>query len=226
MWEDGSIHAERRWAAAVAQLGKCPGIIIDLGGRVPFEGYLKREFLGATTIYVCVDIDLSARPNLAGDAGHIPIATGSVAGLLCNAVLEHVPEPHRVVDEIYRITKPGAPVLVSVPFMYPYHDRADYFRFSDDGLRYLFRKFTEVDLVPLGDYAFAVTAILTGFSPRATRWLSPFTRLIRRALLTIAKQRARSGSGGRNLLRSLEHTAVGWYVYMQKPIDSGGTPAQ
>ena len=217
MWGDGNIHAERRWQSAVAQLGQCPGVVVDLGGRAPFEGYLKREHLADVTTYVCLDISPVARPHLVGDAMRIPLADCSVSGLLCNAMLEHVPQPHRAVEEIYRVLKPSAPLLVSVPFIYPYHDRADYFRFSDDALRYLFCQFADVEIIPLGDYVFAATAFITGFSARATRWLVPIMSIMRSVLRAIAKRQSRSSHGKRNLLRSLERTAVGWYVYARKP---------
>jgi SAM-dependent methyltransferase len=63
--------------------------------------------------------------------------------VIIDAVLEHVPEPHKVVEEIFRIVRPGGRVYCLVPFVYPYHGYPhNYFNFSKDALEFLFHKFS------------------------------------------------------------------------------------
>lgn len=50
-----------------------------------------------------------------GDANAMPYADNSFDCVICNAVLEHVPRPLNVVDEIKRVTKPGGLIVIGVP---------------------------------------------------------------------------------------------------------------
>ena len=63
---------------------------------------------------------------------------------MIDTVLEHVPEPQKVVDEIFRVLKPGGKVICLAPFIFPYHAYPKhYFNFSKDGLEHLFRAFSK-----------------------------------------------------------------------------------
>jgi SAM-dependent methyltransferase len=60
------------------------------------------------------------------DATAIPVPDGSFDAVLCTEVLEHVPEPVRVLEEIGRIVKPGGWAFISSPLgsglhQQPYH---------------------------------------------------------------------------------------------------------
>jgi SAM-dependent methyltransferase len=49
------------------------------------------------------------------DAAAIPVADGAFDAVLCTEVLEHVPEPIRVVRELGRILRPGGRLLLTAP---------------------------------------------------------------------------------------------------------------
>jgi SAM-dependent methyltransferase len=52
------------------------------------------------------------------------------------SVLEHVDDPFKVVEAIFKICKPGAYFFNSTPFVFPYHPSPnDNFRFSPNGLK-------------------------------------------------------------------------------------------
>jgi SAM-dependent methyltransferase len=69
------------------------------------------------------------------------------------SVLEHLYDPIRAVDHVYRVLKPGGVFFSYAPFYHPYHASPhDYYRFTTDGYRYLLRNFRQVDLVSGGDY--------------------------------------------------------------------------
>lgn len=95
---------------------------------------------------ISLDITPGRNVHVVGDAHDLPFATGSFSGIVCRAVLEHVRYPTRVVGEMFRVLAPGGFVLVSVPFIYPYHAHPhDYQRFTASGLRVLFQQFEEVE---------------------------------------------------------------------------------
>jgi SAM-dependent methyltransferase len=71
--------------------------------------------------------------------------------VLCTQVLEHVPEPNKVVAEIHRMLKPGGRLLLTVPAIFPQHGSpGDYWRYTPDGLTFMLRDFQRVEVQPEG----------------------------------------------------------------------------
>lgn len=92
-----------------------------------------------------INVDIFGFPNvnIIADAASVPFADATVDFVIIDTVLEHVPEPHRIVNEIYRILKPGGKALCITPFIFPYHGYPKhYFNFSKDGLDFLFKEFS------------------------------------------------------------------------------------
>jgi len=104
---------------------------------------------GIESLYEAPDVDLlafdiyaSENCQFVADGHRIPLATGSVDGVVVQAVLEHVLNPQLVVDEIHRVLRPGGLVYADTPFLQPVHEGPyDFTRFSESGHRYLFRRF-------------------------------------------------------------------------------------
>jgi SAM-dependent methyltransferase len=72
--------------------------------------------------------------------------------VICTEVLEHTLQPFDAVKEIERILKPGGVALVSVPYNFRIHGPLpDCWRFTEHGLRALFKNFEEVSLEALED---------------------------------------------------------------------------
>jgi SAM-dependent methyltransferase len=96
-----------------------------------------------------VNLDVIPVPgvDLIANAARLPFVQASVDGIACLALLEHVPDPERVVAEMFRVLKPGAEVQVVVPFCHPYHAYpADYSRFSHERLAVMFAEFHQVEI--------------------------------------------------------------------------------
>ena len=56
----------------------------------------------------------------------------SIDSIVCVSVLEHIYEIKKAIIEIERVLKPGGNLLITTPFLFPYHDNVDYYRFSKD----------------------------------------------------------------------------------------------
>ncbi len=75
------------------------------------------------------------------------IPAGSFDYIVCTEVLEHTLQPFDAVDEIKRILKPGGLAFVSVPFNFRIHGPLpDCWRFTEHGLRALFKNFEIIEL--------------------------------------------------------------------------------
>lgn len=85
-----------------------------------------------------VNLDLFATPgvDVQADAHLLPFADGLFQRVECDAVLEHVTDPERVVREIERVLRPGGYAHVVTPFCHPFHEYPrDFRRFTPDGLK-------------------------------------------------------------------------------------------
>ncbi|MDA8168357.1 MAG: class I SAM-dependent methyltransferase [Nitrospiraceae bacterium] len=125
--------------------------VIDIGGGTPWETGWVHEVYGGLLKEkkaICLDYNFSKKPHIVADVHCLPFGTGSIGGIICNAVLEHVSNPFLAAAEIHRVLKPGGAAFVYVPFLYPYHDEVDYWRFTENAIRHLFRQFSEIEVVP------------------------------------------------------------------------------
>jgi SAM-dependent methyltransferase len=83
-----------------------------------------------------LSVDREAYPGVAirGDLTSMPVLDESVDGILCEMVLEHVPDSEGALREFRRILRPGGRVYLAVPFLWPYHASPhDYRRWTTSG---------------------------------------------------------------------------------------------
>jgi SAM-dependent methyltransferase len=96
---------------------------------------------------LALDIQRGSGVQVLADAQALGIATGVFDVVLCTEVLEHLPEPQKAIDEMFRVLRPGGTLLLTTRFLFPIHDAPhDYFRFTKYGLRHLLRGFEIVEL--------------------------------------------------------------------------------
>jgi len=92
--------------------------VLDVGGG---PGYFADAFETAGARYFSVDADvreMSAvgeprRGSVLGSGLQLPIRTASVDICYSSNVLEHVPQPWTMADEMVRVTRPGGLVFIS-----------------------------------------------------------------------------------------------------------------
>lgn len=133
------------------------GIVLDVGSSLsPYKKYISY------TKYIRLDINEEAKPDICCDLHKIEWQSNYFDTVIATEVLEHLYEPSRAIDEVYRILKPGGVCILSTRFIFPYHatKEPDYYRFTWDSLNYLFRKFSKVEIYHHGNKIQALWQIL------------------------------------------------------------------
>ena len=82
-----------------------------------------------------INIDIFPFPLVDVVAGsNVAFRSNSIDLIISNAVLEHVTEPNLMIDEIFRMLKPGGKAFIYVPFMQPEHAApSDFRRWTKNG---------------------------------------------------------------------------------------------
>ena len=105
-------------------LGRWNLYIGGAGRRVP--GYINLDILAVPGV------------DVRADAEQMPFPSDVFTRVECDAVLEHVRCPERVMAEIERVLAPGGYAHLVTPFCHPFHEYPrDYRRFTLDGLKQL-----------------------------------------------------------------------------------------
>ncbi|MFL6154288.1 MAG: class I SAM-dependent methyltransferase, partial [Ornithinibacter sp.] len=97
--------------------------ILDVGGG---PGYFRDAFVEAGARYFSLDADVGELSGLGviepgtvvGSGLQLPFADGAVDVCYSSNVLEHVPEPWRMADEMLRVTRPGGVTFISYTVWY------------------------------------------------------------------------------------------------------------
>jgi len=70
--------------------------------------------------------------------------------VLAVEMLEHTKNPLKAVNNIHELLKEGGTFIGTVPWMFPEH--GDYQRWTPQGLQFLFLPFTDVCILPVGNF--------------------------------------------------------------------------
>lgn len=114
--------------------GYVQGRMLDVGcGAQPY-----RDLFPRVRRYVGLDHPGPPRLDVCGDGLTLPFRAGSFDAVLCNQVLEHVPEGAKLMEEIARVLRPGGILLLTVPLTWDLHlEPSDFYRYTRYGLQYL-----------------------------------------------------------------------------------------
>lgn len=124
--------------AAIKNYSK--GKVLDIGcGNKPYEKNFEEQITG----YVGCDIiqsDLNKVDVLCA-ANNIPFEDASFETVFSTQTIEHVEDHQGLVNEAYRLIKPGGFFIVSGPLYWHLHEEPyDFFRFTKYGFKYVFEK--------------------------------------------------------------------------------------
>ena len=178
--------------AIASRSGDAHGVLLDLGcGLKPYEKLFARH----VDRYFGIEYSPGSgfRGNAAdlfADAAAIPLAADSVDTVLCTEVLEHVPDPDKVISEVARVLRPGGIFLCTAPFVYPVHDSYDFFRYSPRGLATIMKRHgLEVEeVVPLSGTGLTLAIMLNLYWYELFMWrklLYPVGIILRPLLLLL-----------------------------------------
>ena len=144
---------------SLTRIGRDAKMVIDIGGalRISKErgdrydsshDWMRELFIN--TEYKVLDPISTYHPDIIGDIHALPFKNNSQDAIVCVSVLEHIENPIKACAELYRVLRPGGYLLVYVPFLYYYHAERgyykDYWRFTEDTLRMLFKDFSEMKI--------------------------------------------------------------------------------
>lgn len=162
--------------------GPEPAAVLVIGAGN--AGKATAVLAGPAVTVVETDVVPVADLDAVVDAHTIPFPDGTFDAVVAQAVLEHVLDPAKVVQEIHRVLRPGGLVYAATPFMQQVHEAAyDFTRWTHLGHRRLFRWFDEIDsgisVGPASALAWSVRAFLQAFArtPRQRRLLGAVAHL-------------------------------------------------
>lgn len=128
------------------------GKLLDIGcGNKPYEKMLE----GKLSEYTGCDIiqsDLN-KVDILSVADDIPLDSETFDTVISTQTIEHVENHQGLVNEAYRLLKPGGYFIVSGPLYWHLHEEPyDFFRFTKYGFAYIFEKagFEELEILPNG----------------------------------------------------------------------------
>lgn len=113
------------------------GKVLDIGaGR-----YSRYTDLFHCAEYVKMDIEKNNNIDIIGSAEAIPFSESIFDSVICNQVLEYLPNPQIAMNEIHRILKPNGYALITAPQTNELHDEPhDLFRYTNFALKKLAEK--------------------------------------------------------------------------------------
>jgi len=138
-----------QWSVLVRSLKqvapRARGRLLDVGcGNKPYEEYFRpyvSEYLGIeheATFETTFAGNGARRADILYDGVKLPFPDRSFDTVLNVQVLEHTPNPGRLVGEMSRVLKDDGLLILIAPFQFRLHEQPhDYFRYSSHGLRHL-----------------------------------------------------------------------------------------
>lgn len=137
-WTDPLHLARRLLRQAIQERAHyARGWLLDIGcGGLPYRDLFKH-----VERYIGLDVPPDGQVNVYGDGMALPFRRAVFDTVLCNEVLEHVPEPFMLLEEAARVLKPGGVLLLTTPQTWGLHlEPYDFYRYTKHGLRYLVEK--------------------------------------------------------------------------------------
>jgi len=122
-------------------------IVLNVGSGGGIEEHIFHLNIDKRFTLISSDIDPLRHPDVVDDIVCSSFQDDFFDTIIIMEVLEHVADPVRAGKEIHRILKSGGRVILSVPFIFPLHDRPyDFYRFTKYGLAHIFREFDHLEI--------------------------------------------------------------------------------
>jgi SAM-dependent methyltransferase len=194
------------------------GRLLDLGcGEVPlYAAY--RDLVGDV---VCVDWsrsvhDVSHLDQEADLTRPLPFSSASFDTIILSDVLEHIPVPDLLWQEMARLLAPGGRLIMNVPFYYSIHEEPhDYYRYTEYALR-RFVAGSGLDLVALEPIGGA-PEVLADLTAKAVLSTPVVGRPVSVAIQALAGSLGRTRLGAGLTRRSHRRYPLGYFLVAERP---------
>src|SRR5215470_1835619 len=121
--------------------------VLDVGGRL--QPY--RPLLGTRVAsYISVDLRPTPLVNIIANGQSLPLRDNSFDLVICTQVLQYANDPPALLQEIYRVIRPGGRLFLSVPSAQIVDSGEECWRFLPHALRQMLPNFHHVEIVPEG----------------------------------------------------------------------------
>lgn len=130
----------------------------------------------------------SAQHTFLCDLASLPVEDNTYSTVICNQVLEHVRDPQTVIDELFRVLKPGGKLILTAPGCYGEHMIPyNYYNFLQYGLTMLFENtgFKEIRVSALGGVFWVLGKTMQEAGETAMRKLCPQKGMLYSLLLIL-----------------------------------------
>lgn len=109
---------------------------------VDFKPYFKN----AVSITKREDVDADLHCDLYyTDLGKMDAESFDV--ILCTGLLEHVPDPQRLIDDLYKLLRPGGKLILSASAVFSVHEGPNnFFHFTKYGMKLLLNNFSRMTI--------------------------------------------------------------------------------
>ncbi len=107
--------------------------ILDMGcGTKPYSGIYREG------TYTGIDLPGSRKADVYGSVLGLPFKPCSFDTVVSTQVIEHVPEPKKMLEEAFRVLKKNGHLILTAPMTWGLHEAPhDYYRYTKYGLKYL-----------------------------------------------------------------------------------------
>jgi ubiquinone/menaquinone biosynthesis C-methylase UbiE len=145
--------------------------VLDIGcGSKPYFPLFKDKIKK----YVGIDLIHSKYVDCIASAEYLPVGPETFDIIISTQMLEHVENPPKVIEEMYRVLKKEGIVYLSTPGVWEKHGTPnDYWRWTDDGLKIIFDDFSTVEVMENGGAILCLFQLLNLYIKKLPKIFKP-----------------------------------------------------
>ncbi len=140
-------------------------ILGDLEGKVLILGAGQQKYsklIPLASHLIISDISNYKNVDIIIDAHSLPYPEKNFDAIVAIEVYEHLHSPSEAAKEMFRVLKKNGKAIISTPFIFRLHgDPFDYQRYTNAGLKVLFKAFSNIKIIPFGSRIHVISDILT-----------------------------------------------------------------
>ncbi|NDJ16280.1 class I SAM-dependent methyltransferase [Myxacorys almedinensis] len=121
------------------------GRVLDIGSG-HLRGY-EGLFKPYVDEYLCLDRQNIPTVDICSDCYDIPLDSHSFDSIVSTQALEHLDTPAAMLEESYRLLKPGGRLILTAPMTWGTHEEPyDFYRYTEFGIHHLLKHVGYIDI--------------------------------------------------------------------------------